>query len=257
VSDVLPPGWYEDPWHDPGIRWWDGHQWTTHIAVPPGAPAPPPAPARPRPVPRLRHPPWWVWTLAALALLAPFAGFVALVIAGASRSNNYAYSPPAVPAPTPPTATPGPTTSYQPPHTLRAGPAAQGRSLRIQTRNGTVRVAVVGVVDPVDRGGYYRGPRAGTRWVGVRLRVVNAGAGDYIDDVGNDTRLIAGREALQADSALLSTCAAFPVEVTLAPGEAREGCVIFEVPTGEQPRQLRFASDSYFGPELGTFILGR
>jgi hypothetical protein len=43
------PGWYEDPWHAPGMRWWDGHQWTTHIVVPHGAPAPPPGAAAPRP----------------------------------------------------------------------------------------------------------------------------------------------------------------------------------------------------------------
>jgi hypothetical protein len=47
------------------------------------------------------------------------------------------------------------------------------------------------------------------------------------------------------------------VQITLAPGGSRQGCVIFEVPRGSSPRQLRFASDSYFGPELGTFILGR
>jgi Protein of unknown function (DUF2510)/Domain of unknown function (DUF4352) len=253
VSDVLTPGWYEDPWHHPGMRWWDGHQWTTHTVIPHGAPAPPVAPVAPRPAPALRHPPWWVWTLAALALLAPFIAFIALVLGSASRTNRYAYSPREVASPV----TAAPTTSYGPPHSLRAGPAPQGRSLRIQTRNGAVRVAVTGVVDPVDRGGYYRGPRSGTRWVGVRLRVVNAGADDYVDDVGNDTRLVAGKKALQADSALLDTCRAFPVQVTLAPGEGREGCVLFEVPTGAQPRQLRFASDSYFGPELGTFILGR
>jgi len=116
---------------------------------------------------------------------------------------------------------------------------------------------VLEVVDPVGRCSYYRGPRAGTRWVGVRLRIANVGGTTYNDDPANDTRLVAGDRTLQADSALLTTCDVFPVQITLAPGGSREGCVIFEVPRGSSPRQLRFASDSYFGPELGTFILGR
>jgi hypothetical protein len=118
-------------------------------------------------------------------------------------------------------------------------------------------VTVLGIVDPVDRGGYYRGPRPGTRWVGVRMRIANVGGTTYTDDPANDTRLIAGERTLEADSALLNTCDVFPVTLNLAPGKARSGCVIFEVPTGSHPRQLRFAADSYYGPELGSFILGR
>ena len=48
-------------------------------------------------------------------------------------------------------------------------------------------MAVLGVVDPVERGGYYRGPRPGTRWVGVRLRIANVGGTTYNDDPANDT----------------------------------------------------------------------
>jgi hypothetical protein len=261
VSEALPPGWYEDPWHEPGLRWWDGHRWTTHTAVPVGQPGPPPRsrtavpPAAPAPA---RRPPWWVWTLAALGVIVPVGAFAAIIVAAGNSSTEIDYTPtPPLSSPATPSPVTPPTTSYQPPHSLRAGPAAPGEPLRLATRNGEIRVAVLGVVDPVERGGYYRGPRPGTRWVGVRLRIANVGGTTYNDDPANDTRLIAGQRTLQADSALLTTCDVFPVQVTLAPGAAREGCVIFEVPTGDSPRQLRFASDSYFGPELGTFILGR
>jgi hypothetical protein len=241
------------------MRWWDGHQWTVHVVVPHGAAAPPPAaPPPPRPVPRAGNPPWWTWTVAAISLVVPVVAFIAVASTGLYRTNRFSYTPsPAVTSPVAPPATTSPAMPYRPPHALRAGPVPLGRPLPIHTRNGLIRVAVIEVVDPVGRGSYYRGPSAGTRWVGVRLRVRNAGPGDYIDDVANDTRLIAGNKALHSDSALLKTCDVFPVEVTLAPGEAREGCVLFEVRSGAQPRQLRFAADSYFGPELGTFILGR
>ena len=261
MSEVLPPGWYEDPWHAPGVRWWDGHRWTTRTAVPMGSPAPPPPPRPPAPAGAapLRRPPWWVWTLAVLGVLVPvgaFAAIIASAIGSSPHVDETPVSPPLSGPATPSPVTP-PATGYQPPHSVRAGPAAPGEPLRIATRSGEIRVEVVDVVDPVERGGYYRGPRPGTRWVGVRLRIANLGSADYQDDPANDTRLVAGDHTLQADSALLHTCDVFPVQVSIAPGDAREGCVIFEVPTGTSPRQLRFASDSYFGPELGIFILGR
>jgi uncharacterized protein DUF2510/uncharacterized protein DUF4352 len=268
VSEALPPGWYEDPWHGPGIRWWDGVRWTTHTAAPIGSPAPPPPIVwTPPPQPPRRRPPWWVWTLAVLGVLVPMGAFAAIIIAAGNSATEFDYTTPSftppiapsVPTPAPPQGLPSapPTTSSQPPHSLRAGPAAPGEALRISTRNGEVQVRVLDVVDPVDRGGYYRGPRSGTRWVGVRVRIANLSGTTYEDDPANDTRLVAGGRTLQADSALLTTCDVFPVTVSIAPGQARSGCVIFEVPRGSSPRQLRFASDSYFGPELGTFVLGR
>jgi hypothetical protein len=244
------------------MRWWDGQRWTTNTVVPVGTPAPPPppraAPLAPGPAPS-RRPPWWVWTLAILGVLVPIGAFAAILVAAINSSPSEVAEAPAPSLSAPPTPSPvtPPTPSYQPPHSLRAGPAAPGEQLRISTRTGEIRVGVVSVVDPVDRGGYYRGPRAGTRWVGVRLRIANVGSTTYDDDPANDTRLVAGGHVIQADSALLTSCDVFPVQVTLAPGASREGCIIFEVPTGSSPRQLRFASDSYFGPELGTFILGR
>ena len=258
MSDVLPPGWYEDPWHGPGLRWWDGHQWTVHTVVPLGQPAPAPRYVpRPPPPPRTGGPPWWVWTLAALGLIAPVAAFIALVIVGASntsdRSDTTPFTPTVASAPPPST----PTTPFQPPHSHRTGPAAPGESLRVATSDGAVRVAVEGIIDPVAQGGYYRGPHKGTRWVGVRLRIGNLGPRTYRDDIANDVRLVAGGRTLRTDSALPGTCDLFPVQITLIVGQAKTGCVLFEVPNGARPQQLRFASDSYFGPELATFTLGR
>jgi hypothetical protein len=262
VSEALPPGWYEDPWHEPGMRWWDGHQWTTHTVIPIGSPAPPRRAPRPAPAPQpvKRAPMWWVWVLVVLGILVPVGAFAAIISAGSRSSEPIDYTPvtpPTSSSPAVPSTPSAPITSYQPPHSMKAGPAAPGESLRLATRSGVIRVSVTGVVDPVDRGSYYRGPRAGTRWVGVKLKIQNVGSTTYDDDPANDTRLVAGNHVIQADSALLTTCDVFPVSVTLSPGESREGCVIFEVPTGSRPRQLRFASDSYFGPELGTFVLGR
>jgi hypothetical protein len=62
-----PPGWYQDP-TGPGLRWWDGAQWTEHqqhaAALPPpptvprpGLPTPPPG--APGYVPAIPQQKWW------------------------------------------------------------------------------------------------------------------------------------------------------------------------------------------------------
>jgi Protein of unknown function (DUF2510) len=255
----MPPGWYEDPWHAPGLRWWDGHQWTAHTVVPVGQPPPPPPPAAPPPPPArtTRRPPLWVVLLAVLGLAVPVGAVAALIVFGTGSSESDRDAGVVVSTPTTATPTTPSPTPYRPPHTLRSGPAAPGEPLTVQTRDGVVRVAVVDVIDPVPRGGYYRGPRSGTRWVGVRLRITNAGTRPYEDDIANDVRLVAGDRVIDSDTALLSTCDVFPVQIVLAAGESRAGCVVFETPSGDRPRQLRFASNSYYGPELATFTLGR
>src|SRR5690349_10108370 len=32
MSGAPPPGWYPDPWQAAPSRWWDGEQWTAHVA---------------------------------------------------------------------------------------------------------------------------------------------------------------------------------------------------------------------------------
>lgn len=45
MSTPAPPGWYPDPQRPGQQRWWDGHQWTEHLA--PLAPTPGPGPSTP------------------------------------------------------------------------------------------------------------------------------------------------------------------------------------------------------------------
>ena len=37
MSGAPPPGWYPDPWQTAASRWWDGEQWTAHVAPGEGA----------------------------------------------------------------------------------------------------------------------------------------------------------------------------------------------------------------------------
>ncbi|WP_045876806.1 phospholipid scramblase-related protein [Pseudofrankia sp. DC12] len=43
------PGWYPDPSGAPGLRWWDGVQWTGHTQAAPGQPPAPSLPQQPTP----------------------------------------------------------------------------------------------------------------------------------------------------------------------------------------------------------------
>ena len=50
-------GWYADPHGGPGLRWWDGHQWT-HRVMPPPPPAPGSGGGRTEPRPRRLRDRW-------------------------------------------------------------------------------------------------------------------------------------------------------------------------------------------------------
>ena len=57
--NLPPPGWYPDPGGQPAFRWWDGHDWTWHVAP---YPAPRPAQRVEEPEQRGRIPAraaWW------------------------------------------------------------------------------------------------------------------------------------------------------------------------------------------------------
>lgn len=76
------PGWYPDPSASAQMRWWDGTQWTEHIA-PAAAHTPPPSVASPR---VRRGMPTWAWVLIGLAtllvavVLARVVVFIALAV---------------------------------------------------------------------------------------------------------------------------------------------------------------------------------
>ncbi len=68
---AMPPGWYPDPWGQPGQRYWDGRQWTA-TAVPAA--------------PRRRTGVWVLVAVIAVAML--FFGGCAAVIAFGSRNAS-------------------------------------------------------------------------------------------------------------------------------------------------------------------------
>ncbi len=227
------PGWYPDPWNPGSNRWWDGQQWTHQTSA-----ADRPAGARKRRV--------WPWLVGgALLLLLMAGGAVALIAAIASDDEEVAR--PARPQrAVPPDGEP---------RSNRLPPVDLGESVTLRDQDGQrVRVTVTGVKDPVPRGDYFRGPKRGTRWVGVQMRFQGEGPGVYDDSVSNGLRVATGQGSYEADFSELAACR--PVRggnLNLSPGESTAGCIVIPVPRGEDPETVRFTPSSGFSPDVGTW----
>jgi hypothetical protein len=230
------PGWYDDPWSPGSTRWWDGSAWTQHT----GAAAAPTAKKR-------RVWPWLLGGGLVLFLLAGVAVALVLVIVGSSDDEVSK-------APRRPTTTSS-TPSYQKPASNRLPEADLGQEVTLRTQDAQrVRVAVLSVMDPVPRGSYFRGPKRGTRWVGVRVRFTGAGPGTYTDSAANGVRVVAGDgRRYETDFSELDACPAVPGDLALAPGASKTGCVVIPVPKSQNPVRVRFTPSSGYAPDVGTW----
>lgn len=85
-------GWYPDPAGSGGRRWWDGAQWTDHMApaVVPPTPAPVVAPAVRSP---RRRRPAWEWVVVGVAALVIVSLVVAVVALAVDRGDSSSATP--------------------------------------------------------------------------------------------------------------------------------------------------------------------
>ncbi len=175
MTDGPPPaGWFEDPQDPTMIRWWDGSQWTDHVApaapppVPREASVPPPEPVVPEePVAQIARasgpapaevladldlPPdsarrRTIWVLAALSMMVVvILGGVAIAILR-SGNNTGDAGPEATTATSPPTELPPPTTApaiTAPPTTIAQAPPTAAPT----TEPPTTSVATTTTVPP-------------------------------------------------------------------------------------------------------------
>jgi hypothetical protein len=97
----------------------------------------------------------------------------------------------------------------------------------------------------------------GARFVGVELTLRNIGQETYSESPLEDSKLLAA-DGTEADPVNLlgGPCGGrFALHVTLRPGASARGCVPFELAEARRPASFRFALDSGFGPEAGTWDL--
>jgi hypothetical protein len=135
------------------------------------------------------------------------------------------------------------------------GTAARvGDAISLRGSETTLKVRVLGVLDPLAAGDYDQAD-AGKRYVGVRIALDNTGQSAYSDAVGNGSHVImAGND--QAESTIVSSgpCGGdFQSDVKIAPGEQRVGCIPFQVPEGETVKSFEFTPDSGFANNTGEW----
>ncbi|MGA2013718.1 MAG: hypothetical protein ABSH51_24735 [Solirubrobacteraceae bacterium] len=126
----------------------------------------------------------------------------------------------------------------------RRGPAPIGRTLIVNTGDGTLSVTVSGVLDPlVDSGA---APAPGTRAVGVQVTIANDAGATYDSSASGDLSVVTS----SGDAAPLfiprGACQTPLVdfESLIGVGEARSGCVGFAVPDGSRILAVRFSPHS-------------
>jgi hypothetical protein len=102
-----------------------------------------------------------------------------------------------------------------------------------------MRVTPTGVVDPATAS---RPPRAGTRYVAVKLRMRSTGIA-ILDTRITQALLAYGgtRKAKPALGVEASCSNGFDALVRIDVGNSARGCVLFEVPAGRRPRQFQLA----------------
>ncbi len=118
-------------------------------------------------------------------------------------------------------------------------------------------VTLVNVADPTQPVDDLETPQAGSRLVGVQLRLTNTGSAIYQDAPDNSATLVDqfGQSFPTTFVSQITAGPVFPAGVTVAAGDSGLGYVVFAVPAGSTPARLQFTLDSGFAGQTGQWQL--
>lgn len=139
----------------------------------------------------------------------------------------------------------------------KAQTATVGDSLTLEGLEGLrMKVTVLRVIDPLS-GGQFDAPQGGNRFVGVKIRLRNVSDLTYDDSPSNGAQLLDGQgEQAQGGYVIGGQCAGdFPSRAKIAPRAKQQGCLVFEMKKGRNPKLFQFALDSGFADENGEWRL--
>jgi hypothetical protein len=132
-----------------------------------------------------------------------------------------------------------------------------GDAITLQGEATEVAVTLRRVLDPAPAGPTDRTLRSGARFVGLELTIRNIGEARFDESPLADAELISSRGRGDPVTLIGGPCATrFASHLSLRPGDGAEGCIVFELARGARPLELRFALDSGFAPERGSWKLG-
>jgi hypothetical protein len=183
-------------------------------------------------------------------LLLPAVIF-AVAVTGCVSKTTVSTSP-VNQAPAPPGATTGP--AKAPAHKAGLGDAID---LAGNSSGEKIRVTLVKIVDPAHSTDGFSTPAAGSRYVGVQVRILNTGTVAYTDSPDNDVKAMNAAGEAFTPVIVLSTDAGqpFPAGMSVAPGGVALGVVIVQVPVAVKAVGVQYTMDSGFG-NTGQWLLG-
>jgi hypothetical protein len=175
-----------------------------------------------------------------------FLALFAILVAVAVLSKGHARTPPPTnTAPTPTgTSASGPLTIGS---TAVLSGESEGEKLEATLLGYTAHVA----------GGEYDEPSAGMQYVGITLRIRNIGKVAYSDSPSNGASVLSSTGRPGKTTLLTSgECGeSFATRVNIAPGEAQEGCIPFEIPEGTEVAKVQWTPSSGFSEETAEWQL--
>jgi hypothetical protein len=141
--------------------------------------------------------------------------------------------------------------------TSSASQARAGDTLELKGNGGEAMAVTVDVVmDPLQVGPDDQ-PDVGQRFVGVQITLRNVGTVAYSDSPSNGATLLSNIDE-QAKGEIVSggPCGNdFQSSANVAPGDTQEGCIPFELPSGQTPKTFQFTLNSGFADQTGQWSL--
>ena len=141
-----------------------------------------------------------------------------------------------------------------PPTTTTPDPAALGSTITLEGADTEMAVTVTAIADPAPPAPFLD-PDAGTRLVGVELRLVNVGTTVYRDSPSNGAKVIDVDNQQFTSSVFASAIGPELGSPAIAAGDTRLGWLTFQLPEGAKPERFTLALDSGFGPQTGEWLL--
>ena len=139
-----------------------------------------------------------------------------------------------------------------------AGPkkAALGDELTLKGLRGDMKVRVTGIVDPLPNPDTER-PKAGRRFVGVRVSLTNAGDQPYRDAPLNGSMLVTDLPKAANPTILIGGgCPSkLGTRLRMPAGSSKRVCLPFQVKKKAKISAFRFRLNSGFGPETGEWAV--
>jgi len=135
-------------------------------------------------------------------------------------------------------------------------PAAIGETITIVTVETTLKVTVLGVVDPVKLGGA-DGAERGKRFAGVRAAIQNVGSKRYTGAPIGEA-VLTDSDGGEHQGGLLSESecgGSFASDPQIAPGTRKEGCIPYEIDKGADPQTFEYAGKDGFVPATAEWDL--